>query len=113
MPKKIEDNKIRAKVKEIKKMGLKGKMEWEIDFSEISHYLQDDEGNAFKPFLFAIVHPESYFVIKAHLASPAGDYCLEFLDELINTLIKSEFYPKRILVKKKELFDLFKYYKNS
>ena len=87
-------------------MKLIGEMEWEIDYSEIPHYLQDDEGNAFKPFLFAIVHPESYFVIKAHLVIPTGNYLLEFLDELLNTLIKSEFYPKKILVKKKELFDL-------
>ena len=107
MPRKIEEKNIGAKVNEIKNMRLKGEMEWEIDFSEMPHYLQDDEGNAFKPFLFAIVHPESYFVIKAHLASPTGDYFLEFLDELLNTLIKSEFYPKKILVKKKELFDFF------
>ena len=72
-------SKIQAKIDKLKKMNLKGKMDWELDYSETNYYLLDAKGRKVKPFLFIIAHPESYFVIKAHIASPADDYLLEFL----------------------------------
>ena len=99
---------IRKRINKIKKIDLNKKIDWEIDYSEISCRLQDDNDNEVKPLLMAIVHPESYFVLASHLVSPAGDYLDEFLNKIIETLEKSEVCPGRVLVKKEELFNLLK-----
>ena len=101
------NSKIQEKIEKLKKMNLSGKIDWEIDYSELNYYLKDEHGKNIKPFLFIIAHLESYFVIKAHLTSPSGDYLLEFLYEFLDSLEKADFYPKKILVKKNDLYNLF------
>jgi len=96
------------KIKKLKEMNLTGEMDWEIDYSPLPMDFEDEAGDKFKPYLMGIVHPESYFVIKMHVANPNQDYLNEFLDEVMNALIESEFYPKRILVKKQEFFNKLK-----
>lgn len=88
------------------KREIERKMDWEIDYSEIAYSLKDEDGRDIKPLLLIIVHPESYFIISSHLASPHNNYLQEFLDEILNKIKDGPFSPGRILVKKKELFDL-------
>ncbi len=82
------------------------KMDWEIDYSELPYDLKDENGNKIKPFILMIVHPESYFVVGSYLASPNNNYLQEFLDKILNIIKDGSFLPGRILVKKKELFNL-------
>ncbi len=92
--------------KEKTKKTIKPKMNLEIDYSKLPYPLKDKTGKEVEPFILIIVHPESYFVLGSHIASPNSDYLQEFLDKILDIIKNSPFSPKRIFVKKKELFDL-------
>ena len=67
-----------------------------------------DENNAVQDTeMFFIVHPESYFLLKTyvtHLGKETRD--LEILSAVLDTFFKAEMLPKKIIVKKKDLFDI-------
>lgn len=103
------DKKLKKRILKIKKMKLKGELEWEMDYSEISRQvLKDELGNAFHPLMLAIIHPDSRFAITVHIANPSSNYLLEFLDKTLEVIEKKEFYPKKIAVKKQELYDMLR-----
>ena len=56
--------------------------------------------------MLIIVHPESFFVLGSHIASLKSDYLQEFSKKILDVVKNSPFLPEKILVKKKELFDL-------
>lgn len=87
------------------KKEVERKMDWEIDYSEITYSLKDENGKDIKPLLLVIVHPESYFIIGSHLASPNNNYLQEFLDKILDVVKNGQFCLGKIFVKKKELFD--------
>lgn len=97
-----------SKPEQIEDNNLKKLINWEIDYVELDHPLKDDEGKMIKPFLMLIVHPESYFVLGSHLASPRNNYLQEFADKILELESSGQHTPERIIVRKIELFNVLK-----
>ncbi|PJA10433.1 hypothetical protein COX68_00370 [Candidatus Falkowbacteria bacterium CG_4_10_14_0_2_um_filter_41_15] len=95
---------IRARIGEIKERNIMGKIDWEIDYFKHSAMLRDDLGNIVQPLMCAIVHPESYYVIDSQIVSPLGNYLLEFLKRIVFSLENASMFPRKIKVKKPDLF---------
>lgn len=101
-------NKLEKNTKQAQKEKADAKMVLEIDYEEIDFDLLDENGNKIKPLLLIIVHLESYFVLGHHLASPESDYLQQFSKVILDVIKNSSFSPNKVLVKKKELFDVLK-----
>lgn len=58
------------------------------------------------PFLFAIVCPEIGIVAKFISVNENDNYLSIFRNAILATLGDEEFYPTKVLVRKKDLYDL-------
>ena len=97
-----------ARIEKIKKMGHgKGKLTVEVDYFKSVHWLEDDNGELFQPFMITFVHDESYFILGTHIVVPDKKFQMEFFEQFLKVLETSPFLIGKILVKKQDLFDLF------
>lgn len=83
-------------------------LDWEMGYFEFDHFLKDEKGDKIKPFIFLIIHPESYFVFDSQLYSPNEDYIKKIADRVLNLLKNNPFSVKKITVKNKDLFEALK-----
>ncbi len=96
------------RIRNIKKMGHgKGGITIEVDYFKTSQWFRDDAGKPFQPFIILFVHKESYFILDANMVKPSQKFLADFFDQFLGILETGRFSVGNIVVKKRELFDLF------
>lgn len=93
------------RLQRIKKYLSHSAEDWEVDFFYSPFGINEGE-RPFFPLILLIVDHSSQEIINFHLTGHSG-YEQEFLDKFLTTIETIEFFPRSLLVKRKETYQLF------
>lgn len=93
-----------AHLKRIKKIVSRGGGTWEVDFFYAPTPVKAGE-RPFYPYVFLCVDHHSGFILNNYIAGP-WDYISEFREQFLNSIEDVKFIPRKILVRKEEVFNL-------
>lgn len=105
----INKKEILIKIDSIKKKNENSSaipMVWEVDYFESPFIFEGDGGKGIKSLTLIFTHDISYFLIGTRVILMDEHYPDKILLDFLEIVETSDFRPGKILVKKKDLFEL-------